>query len=171
MSSNLITKNQKDFKFISLNPPQFSIDISKNKVMKKTIEVKNLMVFPIILKIRSSDSKAFEVTKKTMKLFSKNSGKLEIVINTKILSSKKNLRPENLFIFFESEVLEYKYPIIVFQNSENETYLNTNQRLVTVNSDIEQKNKINPDTNDEKDFNNIYSERQVEEEKEQQHQQ
>lgn len=110
--SELTSNNEKNFKFFIITPPITKINAIGNKIIRKVIEIKNLMVFPVVFKIRTSDSRAVEANKNQIKLNSKQSEKVELIIHMEKLCLKKNLAGESFSIYFESDICELKYPII-----------------------------------------------------------
>jgi hypothetical protein len=109
-------------KIIKLNPSGKFIfsNFEYNKLYSEKITLKNLMNFPIVLKVRSSDTKKIEIGSKIYKLSANGSVSIDFKLKIIETGNNNNLslnnssmikEKNNLFIFLSSELFEIKYPI------------------------------------------------------------
>ena len=93
--------------------PKLKFNKSKGAIIKKTIEIKNLMIFPIVLKIRTSHQRIIELSKYNLKINTKLAEKIDVIIHLNLLRNKSRTKNDNMHIFFESDALEFKYSIVI----------------------------------------------------------
>jgi len=132
---------QADINFLIINPSLVSISINNsNKFIRKVIEIKNVMVFPVIYKLRTSDSRALDTNKKSIRINSNKTEKIELIFKMDFLRSRKNIENETHFVHFESDAYSYKYSIFFNKNKfTNSNNINSNPTNNNHHNAIEEK--------------------------------
>jgi uncharacterized small protein (DUF1192 family) len=108
MNENIQNKNEDAKRLIKVRPDSYTLNnFQFDKLYVDKIQIKNLMDFPLVLNIRSSDSKILQVAEKIVKLNGHQMVRVSFTI--KIKTHIKTTCIRNMYIWLYNDLIDYKY--------------------------------------------------------------
>jgi hypothetical protein len=108
MNETFESRNQEATKVIKIRPASYFLNnFTFDRLYCDKIQIKNLMSFPIVLNIRSSDGKKMQVSEKIVKVNAKQT--VRVGFSLRIETHIKTTCIRNLFIWIYNDLIDYKY--------------------------------------------------------------
>jgi len=102
------------YNLLTIIPGNISIEnFIPGRVYRKTLKLENKSKIPLIVNLRVSDKSKLLIDKTLLRIEKGTSQTINLVIQDKIKYSNKLLptKPKKLYIYFEGELIDYKYEI------------------------------------------------------------
>jgi hypothetical protein len=137
---------QEPTKLIKVRPENFTLNnFTFDKLYTDRIQIKNLMNFPIVLNVRSSDENKLQVSEKIVKLNGKQMARVGFTVRIKTHIRTTCIR--NLYIWIHNDLIDYKYYLTLNTKDSKVVAAEAQDRQMTMLSAEGDENVLQTDTN------------------------